>query len=120
MKNLTEQGYSRAAAAEREFAWDVTEKLCLMLVIPTRCSHRPVENDKVKTYESQTETQSSAALNVSVSQNVTPAKVPSEKQADSTTLLASVMKCDIGTRRVLYTNVALSLARPCFSGFVNP
>ena len=46
MKNLTEQGYSLTAAAEREFAWDVREK----------------------SYESQTETPSSATLNVSDSQ----------------------------------------------------
>ena len=44
-KNLTEQGYSLTAAAEREFAWNVKEKLCFMLPITTPCSHRPAEND---------------------------------------------------------------------------
>ena len=68
MNNLTEQGYSLTAAAEGESLLGMSEreKLCFMLLIATPCSHRPAENDKEKTYESQVETPSPAALNVSV------------------------------------------------------
>ena len=45
--------------------------------------------------------------------------VVEDGESASTTLLSSVMKCDVDIRKVLNTNVVLAVARPCFNGFLN-
>ena len=99
VENLTEQGCSLTAAAEREFAWDITEKLCFIAsdydtVLTSTRGKRQGENLRA----------TDGNITVSAERvrfaDVAPAKFPS-KPAESTTLL-SVMKCDVATRRVVH------------------
>ena len=51
--------------------------------------------------------------------SVVPAKVPSKKPADPRHFSQNDMKCDVETRKELYANVVLSVARPCSNRFLS-
>ena len=81
MKNLTEQGYSFSAAAEREIARDVKEKPCYISADYDIVLKSMAGTDKKETYElPDRKTSSLLAQNVSVAV---------KKPAESTTLLSA-------------------------------
>ena len=110
MKNPTDQGYSLTTAAEKEFARDVKEKLCYIAsdydTVPTSTP----ENDKEKTCDSQTETPSPSALNVSVTRKCCSSQIsPFVACGSHDTFFLCFMKCDVTTRKGWYTSVVSSV-----------
>ena len=75
MKNVTEQGYSLTAVAEREIALDVKEKLCYIASDYDTVLQSTLEIDKEKTYVLPDGNINTVAPNCPFRGSVAPAKV---------------------------------------------
>ena len=120
LRILTERLFSFTATAERKIARDFMKKLCYIGLDHDTKLKSNAEKDKEETYELADGNTLMLAPNVPVASKCCSSHVsPLKKPADSATLLCSVMKRDVDTRKELHANVELSVARACSNGFLS-
>ena len=118
MKNLTEQGCSFTATAEKEIAREVNEKLRNIGVDCDTELKSTAESTRRKPMSYLTETLSLSKINISIFAGLLSAKFHREREESHDTSFRCFIKSDADFRKELHANVVSSGGTTVFQGTV--